>query len=42
MADKIIRERHDGTISVSNEEFEYEGKTYKGACFMVVLNCDTL
>ena len=42
MADKIIRERHEGTISVSNEKFEYEGKTYKGACFMVVLNCDTI
>lgn len=38
MADKIIRERHQGNISVSNESFEYEGKTYKGACFLIVLN----
>ena len=38
MADKIIRERHQGNISVSNESFEYEGKTNKGACFLIVLN----
>jgi signal transduction histidine kinase len=37
MADKIIRERHQGNISVSNELFEYEGKTYKGACFIIIL-----
>jgi PAS domain S-box-containing protein len=42
IVDKIIRERHNGTINVSNEQFEYEGKTYKGACFMVVLNCKDL
>jgi PAS domain S-box-containing protein len=37
MADKIIRERHQGTICVSNEQFEYNGKTYKGACFSIEL-----
>jgi PAS domain S-box-containing protein len=42
IVDKIIRERHNGTINVSNEQFEYEGKTYKGACFMFVLNCKDL
>ena len=42
MADKIIRERHHGSICVSNEEYEYEGRTYKGACFLIVLNCKVI
>ena len=38
MADKIIRERHKGSISVYNEEYQYKDKKYKGACFLIVFN----
>ena len=38
MVDKIIRERHKGTICVENREFEYKNKHYKGACFIIVFN----
>ena len=37
IVDKIIRERHNGTITVYNKEFEYNSKSYKGACFSIVL-----
>ena len=37
IVDKIIRQRHNGTISVYNKEFEYNSKSYKGACFSIVL-----
>ena len=40
MADKIIRERHKGTISVSNETYQYKSKEYKGACFIILLNLE--
>ena len=35
MADKILRERHNATISVFNENFTYKGKQYKGASFVI-------
>lgn len=35
MVDKIIRKRHKGTIEVSNEEFQYKGKSLEGACFKI-------
>ena len=38
MVDKIIRERHNGSISVYNKEFTYNSKSYKGACFSIILN----
>jgi len=37
MADKIIRERHAGSINVYNDEYEYNGKRYFGACFKIIL-----
>ncbi|MDX9742322.1 MAG: PAS domain S-box protein [Arcobacteraceae bacterium] len=36
MVAKIIRERHNQKLSVYNEEFEYQGKMYKGACFSII------
>ena len=38
MVHKIIIERYKQNISVSNKEFEYEGKQYIGACFKIVFN----
>ena len=38
MVDKIIRERHNGSISVYNKEFIYNSKSYKGACFSIIFN----
>ncbi|APW65421.1 hypothetical protein LPB137_05945 [Poseidonibacter parvus] len=38
MASKIIKERHYGLITVNNEEYKYNKKLYKGACFKVTLN----
>ena len=38
MADKIIRERHNGKLLVSNEEFEYKGKKYYGASFKIIFS----
>ncbi len=35
MVDKIIKERHNGKIYVNNEEFEFNGNSYKGACFTI-------
>ena len=34
---KIITERHNGLISVYNENFEYKEKKYNGACFIIKL-----
>jgi PAS domain S-box-containing protein len=31
----IITQRHNATIKALNETYEYEGKTYTGACFIV-------
>lgn len=36
MVEQIIRERHKGTITVHNEEYRYNNKHYKGACFNIV------
>lgn len=38
ISDRIIREMYNGTLKVSNKEFEYKGRTYKGACFSVILS----
>jgi PAS domain S-box-containing protein len=38
MASKIINERHKGFLSVYNEDYEYKGKEYKGACFKVLFD----
>jgi PAS domain S-box-containing protein len=38
MAYKIITERHNATIRVYNKTFEYQGKTYKGACFSIIFS----
>ncbi|MGM0519853.1 MAG: CHASE4 domain-containing protein [Campylobacterota bacterium] len=35
MSKKILKERLNGTIEVSNIEFEYEDIKYKGACFTI-------
>lgn len=35
MVDKIIRERHNQTIVVYNEEFEYNNEKFIGACFKI-------
>ncbi len=36
MSHKIITQRHQQTIFVYNEEFEYNGKNYIGACFKII------
>ena len=36
MVHQIIKERHNAIISVHNEAYEYNGKTYKGACFKII------
>ncbi len=36
MANKIIVERHHQILKVFNEEFEYKGNKYKGACFSII------
>jgi PAS domain S-box-containing protein len=38
LVDKILRERYKGVLKVYNEEFMYNGKNYKGACFNIVLS----
>uniref|UniRef100_UPI004047D15B PAS domain S-box protein n=1 Tax=Aliarcobacter sp. TaxID=2321116 RepID=UPI004047D15B len=38
MAYKIVTERYHGTIMAENEEYEYNNKRYKGACFKIVFN----
>lgn len=38
MVDKIVRERHNGKINITNEEFEYKNKHYKGASFSLIFN----
>lgn len=38
MANKIIRERHHGEISVHNETFEHNDRQYCGACFSIIFN----
>ena len=36
IVDKIVRERHGGSIEIYNKEFVYNQKQYKGACFNIV------
>jgi signal transduction histidine kinase len=36
MTYKILTEHHNGTIDVFNEEYQYNGKNYKGATFRIV------
>ncbi len=38
MSHKIITQRHHQTIVAYNDEFEYGGKSYKGACFEIIFN----
>ncbi|MDD2698495.1 MAG: PAS domain S-box protein [Arcobacteraceae bacterium] len=38
MTHKIITQRHHTILSVYNNEFEYDGKNYKGACFKIVFS----
>ena len=38
VVNKIISERHRGTITVYNEEYEYMGNKYKGACFKIIFD----
>lgn len=37
MSQEIVARHMNGTIDVDNETYEYEGVTYKGACFKVSL-----
>ena len=34
IVDKIVRERHNGSINIYNEIFNYKNKQYKGLCFV--------
>ncbi len=36
MVDKIIRDKHNALITVTNKEFEYKNKKYKGACIKII------
>ena len=36
MTYQMITQRLNGTIVVENEEYEYNAKSYKGACFKIV------
>ena len=38
MVYKIITERHPSTITVENQEYQYNNKHYKGACFRIIFN----
>jgi len=40
MTYKIITEHHDASITVQNEEYQYENKSYKGACFEIIFYLD--
>ena len=42
MAYKIIKERHEQNIEVSNKTFIYENKEYKGACFILTFQNGSL
>jgi len=37
ITNKVIVERHSGKIDISNKDFTYNGKKYKGACFTIIL-----
>ncbi len=38
IVDKIVRERHNGSINIYNEIFNYKNKQYKGLCFKIIFN----
>ena len=38
ITDQIITKHHNANITASNETYEYEGKTYTGACFTITFN----
>ncbi len=38
MSEEIIKKHMKGDLTVSNEQYEYEGKIYTGACFTIVLS----
>ncbi len=38
MTHQIITKHHNATIFASNETYEYENKTYTGACFTIIFN----
>ena len=38
ITDQIITKHHNANITASNETYEYEGKTYTGACFTIIFN----
>jgi PAS domain S-box-containing protein len=40
MTHKIIVKKHKGDIEAYNDEFEYDGKLYQGACFQITLTKD--
>ena len=40
MTHKVITERLNGNILVENQEYEYNGTHYKGACFKIVFERD--
>ncbi|MEA3353450.1 MAG: PAS domain-containing sensor histidine kinase [Campylobacterota bacterium] len=40
MVHKILEERYKASITVTNEEYEYNGSTYKGALFKIVFKED--
>ncbi|MCK5109921.1 MAG: hypothetical protein KAQ94_00250 [Arcobacteraceae bacterium] len=37
MSEEMISKHMKGNLTVENEEFEYEGESYKGACFTIIL-----
>lgn len=39
MTRKIVVEQNGGTLNVENVEFEYEGVSYRGASFNIILKC---
>ena len=40
MSHKIITQRHHQTIYVYNDEFQYQDKDYKGACFKIIFKLE--
>ena len=36
MTHQIITKHHNANIFASNETYEYENKTYPGACFTII------
>lgn len=40
MVKHIIENHMNGLLEVENEEFEYQNKKYKGACFTIKMKID--